>query len=130
MNILITLTLFWIILSDQNSSFFVGFCLVSVFLIYICDLKLFTFSFIKLSRNFVLNTLRLGYEILKSSLFVAKLIWFDKKIIGKTKYYPLESKEPIEQAFQANKITLTPGTMSLKISNSKVLVHYIEESND
>ena len=59
---------------------------------------------------------------------VMKIIWLNPKGVRPVyAFVDAQSKDPITQIIQTNCITLTPGTMSMDLSNNKILVHAISD---
>lgn len=127
MNIIAILIFFWLVLSSQLSYFFISFAFASILLVYLLDRKLFNTTYLNINKESFIVVIKLVKEIVSSTLIVARIIWLDRKVIGRTKNLALDSDNFLDQVMQANRITLTPGTMSLKINKKKVLVHYLEE---
>ncbi|MBJ3774487.1 Na+/H+ antiporter subunit E [Acuticoccus mangrovi] len=81
-----------------------------------------TFSIVKLAVIFV-------YELVKSSIIVARLVLSPHRTLSPAIIaYPLEVRTDAEITLLANLITLTPGTLSMDVSDdrSTLYVHAID----
>ena len=85
----------------------------------------------KFNIKFLIYILWLAKEIFVSALGMIKIIFFCKKENIK----PIEGDVTIksqamnENAIYANSITLTPGTITMKMGSGKLKVHAISESH-
>jgi multisubunit Na+/H+ antiporter MnhE subunit len=119
---------FWAILSDQTSLFFILASAISVVITLYIDGKLFNKSAYVIipDRRWFLFLFSLSKEMLSSSFKVIRLIWFNKEFTPKFRRIETKTSEPV---IYANIITLTPGTMSLHLSDSNnILVHALDTS--
>lgn len=119
---------FWAILSDQTSLFFILASAISVVITLYFDNKLFNKSAYVIipDRRWFLFLFSLSKEMLLSSFKVIRLIWFNKEFTPKFCWVATKVNEPV---IYANIITLTPGTMSLHLSDSNnILVHALDAS--
>ena len=70
----------------------------------------------------------LGKEIVVSSFVVARMILSsNKKLSPAVARFPVDGMNDMEKVIYANSITLTPGTLTLEVSNSSISVHTIQE---
>lgn len=71
----------------------------------------------------------LTVEIIKSNIDVIKRVWFPTKypISPTMKQLPVSQKSRLGRTIYANSITLTPGTVSIELSDDIVLVHALTE---
>ena len=68
------------------------------------------------------------WEIIKSNIYVCKIIVSPKmKISPKMFYTTASQKTEIGQAIYANSITLTPGTITLDVRDDQFLVHALTQ---
>lgn len=124
------LLLFWLILSGQFSLFFIIAGLISLGITIYGDKKLFNDKislFIGIKKEWLVYLIVLFKEMTKSSFVVTKIIWFAPKVKpvwGKVK---AQSSDHLIQVIQANSITLTPGTMSMDLSEGEIFVHAISK---
>ena len=71
----------------------------------------------------------LSKEILKSSLEVTRVVLSPKLPISPTvAEFDSSCEEPMDQAVLGNSITLTPGTLTLQITDGHFVVHALTES--
>lgn len=71
----------------------------------------------------------LSKEVIKSSLEVTRLILSPKPPISPTvAEFDSSCEEPMDQAVLGNSITLTPGTLTLQITDGHFVVHALTES--
>ena len=84
---------------------------------------------IHLAWRFIGYWVWLSIEIIKSNIDVAKRI-LDPKMPIDPVVIEVEAKQPSElgQVIYANSITLTPGTVSIRIANDSILVHALSSS--
>ncbi len=68
------------------------------------------------------------WEVIKANLLVARIILDPKLPISPNIIeIPQKLKLPVTQALWGNSITLTPGTLTVDISDERILVHIIDE---
>lgn len=123
---IIALLLFWFIISGNFSEFFIVAAIFSVCIVIFIDQRLFSKISLKLSLQHLLNFISLLKEMLSSGLYVAKIILFNRNIIAESNWVDISEVSDFAQVNRANAITLTPGTMSMKIKNDQILVHSIK----
>ena len=71
----------------------------------------------------------LSKEILKSSLEVTRVVLSPRPPISPTvAEFDSKCEEPMDQAVLGNSITLTPGTLTLQITDGRFVVHALTES--
>ena len=120
----IALILFWFILSEQTSLFFISTAIFSIIITQLIDRKLFSTTSILFRWQWLAFCLQLIKEMLLSTFNVMKLIWLKPHAISPCRgWIDISSKTPLNQVIYANCITLTPGTMTMDIKDNKVLVH-------
>lgn len=124
---MIILILFWIIFAE-HSMIFQAYGIFSLFLVFYLTRKLFVgYSIIFSIRvSEIVNICNLLKEIIISGIMTCRVI-LEKDRLCKPKFQwiDLESKSLNEQVIFANSITLTPGTMSVKLEGNRLLVHAI-----
>lgn len=123
---LITLLLFWVMLSGSFSPFFISASffssVVSIFIIQGLFKK--EKFIIEDFKNWSLFIFKLFKEIGISSWNVTKLIWFNVKDINQCySWVDVNSTNHNTQVIFSSSITLTPGTMSLEVKDNMVKVH-------
>jgi multicomponent Na+:H+ antiporter subunit E len=81
---------------------------------------------IHLTQRFIGYWLWLLLEIVKSSIDMTRLIWSPSLPVSPTMYI-LKAGQPGElgQVIYANSITLTPGTVTVRLDGGDILVHAI-----
>ncbi len=69
------------------------------------------------------------YEIVKANFAVFRHIWFPGRypITPTLKRFPIRARSRLCQTIYANSITLTPGTVTVDLSDNQVTVHAIDE---
>ncbi len=83
---------------------------------------------VHLTLRLPLYWLWLLWEIVKSNVVVARLIWSPSLPISPTVFQvPTSQKSQLGQVVYANSITLTPGTVSMTLENNQVRVHALTE---
>ena len=126
---IIILLLFWFILSSELSAFFIVAACLCAFSVTFIDKKLFTKLPFKPSLKHLFGFLSLLKDMLISGFYVAKIIFFNKKIISSSEWINIPKMSEFAKVAKANAITLTPGTMSMDIKNDQILVHSIKENS-
>ncbi len=87
-------------------------------------------SRIYLNYHSILYFIWLIKEILLSSLGVMKIIWRKNLNLQPVfEWIDSEQRNDISRVIYANSITLTPGTVTLDISDNMLLVHALEQSS-
>ena len=125
--IIALLLLFWIILSNQASPFFIIVAIASTLLTVIVYKKLFKTLAFKVKWHWILLLFKLLKDMLVSSFTVMKIILLNKKIESTMTWVDSPYKSIYTKVAHANAITLTPGTMSMKLEDNKILIHSIKE---
>ncbi|RLA06935.1 MAG: hypothetical protein DRQ54_05960 [Gammaproteobacteria bacterium] len=73
----------------------------------------------------------LGWEIVKSNLQVMKIILYPKLPISPRMFrVPVSQKTDIGRVLYANSITLTPGTISLRVNEHDIEVHALTQAGE
>ncbi|WP_414729848.1 Na+/H+ antiporter subunit E [Zhongshania aliphaticivorans] len=69
-------------------------------------------------------------QIIISNIDVVKRIWLGSSTISPgTRRFPVKQKTDIGRVVYANSINLTPGTISVELSDTEVLVHGLTQAN-
>ncbi len=103
--------------------------IVSIAYIFTIKLNLIP-SKVYFNYNSILYFIWLIKEILLSSLGVMKIIWRKNPNLQPVfEWVDSEQKNDISLVIYGNSITLTPGTVTLDISNGMLLVHALEQSS-
>lgn len=118
----------WLLWSGMFKPLLIGLgvvsCALSVFLAK--RMGYFDSSVFALHLNFRLVSywLWLLREIVQSSIDVARIV-LSRKIRLSTEVVELDASDldPVEQVLLGNSITLTPGTLTLDVSDGRLLVH-------
>ena len=79
--------------------------------------------------GFIKYILYLLMEIIKSSITVSKIIWFPRMKINPSAKWIEGYNAMLPNAIYGNSITLTPGTVTIAISNDKLLIHALNKSS-
>jgi multicomponent Na+:H+ antiporter subunit E len=131
--LLLLLMLTWYVLSGYSSAFFLGlgaFSTIVSFLVYrylYHDQKPLDFCPTSVFR-FPLYLLWLCKEVLLSSWQVAIQVWTrNPQVDPVLDWVDMEIKGDIAITTYANSITLTPGTVSVKVEDGKILVHALRK---
>lgn len=123
----------WMLLSGEFSlhhGLVLGLGLASVVLVVLISVRMDVVDHeghpIHLTHRFIGYWLWLLVEIIKSSIDVTKRIWSPSLPISPTMYL-LKTSQPGElgQVIYANSITLTPGTVTVRLEDGDILVHAI-----
>ncbi|MBE9556486.1 MAG: Na+/H+ antiporter subunit E [Proteobacteria bacterium] len=123
----------WMLLSGEFSlhhGLVLGLGIASVILVVLIAVRMDVVDHeghpIHLTRRFVGYWFWLLLEIVKASLDVTKRIWSPSLPISPTMYI-LKASQPGElgQVIYANSITLTPGTVTVRLDGGDILVHAI-----
>jgi multicomponent Na+:H+ antiporter subunit E len=129
---LLFLIFFWIILSGQIDYFHLFLGAFSVLLTVLFDKKYFSRNYLVLNVQsswitFFFKTIK---EIYISSIDVSRIIWSkDLNLDSVFKILKCSHLSELQKVIYANFITLTPGTMTVKIeSNGDILIHAIKKS--
>ncbi len=70
------------------------------------------------------------HQVIKANIAVARNIWLPRRypVTPTLKRLPIRARSRLGQTIYANSITLTPGTVTVDVSDDEVTVHAIEES--
>ncbi|MEM9511510.1 MAG: Na+/H+ antiporter subunit E [Cyanobacteria bacterium P01_E01_bin.48] len=126
----LVLMVFWLVLSGQDKTFLVSIGVVSVLCVVALSRRMGIADEeghpIHLSFRAVTYWPWLGIEIAKSAWDVTKIILNPKLPISPTFVRVRASQRtPVGIATYANSITLTPGTVTARVSGNEFLVHAI-----
>ena len=123
---IIALFIFWIILCGQWTMFQVVSACVSIIFIRFINIKLSPVIKLTISFCFIKLCLQLVKDMLVSTFYVMKIVWFNKEIEEKIEWVENKGESDLAQVTYANAITLTPGSMSMHLKDNKILVHNIK----
>ena len=104
-------------------------CLITIYL----SQRMHLFDHDVLSLRFASRLLRfwawLGREIVRSSIDVTRIVLSPRLPISPTVVeFDSQSKHPVDRATLGNSITLTPGTLTLRIDDRHFVVHALTEA--
>lgn len=131
---LILLFFLWIILSGQLGFYYIAAGLFSLFLTRVIIQRLFpevemNLIFFESFTSKIVFVIKLIMEIVVSSLLVSKIIWTRKiEIAPEEDYVDCVNLSNNKKVIYANSITLTPGTMSLKLEKDRIYVHALDKA--
>jgi len=128
----IALYLLWIVLSGYFQPLLLVLGVVSTLIVLFIALRMEVVDReshpVHLTLRLPLYWLWLLWEIVKSNVVVARLIWSPSLPISPTVFQvPTSQKSQLGQVVYANSITLTPGTVSMTLENNQVRVHALTE---
>lgn len=126
---IIILSLMWLLLLGEIDVLF-DIPIISVLVIFSINfLKKLLPRIKRLRPNFIFYFFWLILEIIKASLAVTKIIWSKRMLIEPhMDYVKTQQKEDLGKVIFANSITLTPGTVTINMSD-KLLVHSLTKDN-
>lgn len=134
--LLLTLALFWLLLSGLLKPFLLTLGVLSIALVIVLSRKMKVLLHQGQDIYFpVLQLLRywcwLFIEIIKSNIDVARMILSPSMPIKpRLKIIPATQKTEVGRVIYANSITLTPGTVALNISlDGGIIVHALHEDS-
>lgn len=137
---LIPLLLLWTILSGIFEAKFLAYGLISCLIISVLSLKVLLLGGLKTNNHYytlhfnvpkmIVYTLWLIKEIIKSSLYVSKVVLFKREELNPhIVWFKADYDHPAARALLANSITLTPGTITVDIYDDGVYsVHALTDS--
>ncbi len=128
----IALYLLWVVLSGYFQPLLLMLGVVSTLIVLFIALRMEVVDReshpVHLTLRLPLYWLWLLWEIAKSNVVVARLIWSPSLPISPTVFQvPASQKSQLGQVVYANSITLTPGTVSMTLENNQVRVHALTE---
>ncbi len=128
----IALYLLWVVLSGYFQPLLLVLGVVSTLIVLFIALRMEVVDReshpVHLTLRLPLYWLWLLWEIAKSNVVVARLIWSPSLPISPTVFQvPTSQKSQLGQVVYANSITLTPGTVSMTLENNQVRVHALTE---
>ncbi len=128
----ITLYLLWVVLSGYFQPLLLSLGVMSTLIVLFIALRMEVVDReshpVHLTLRLPLYWLWLLWEIVKSNVAVARLIWNPSLPISPTVFQvPAGQKSQLGQVIYANSITLTPGTVSMTLENNQVRVHALTE---
>ena len=127
----VTLAAFWLLLSGHYTPLFLGFGVFSVLLVAWLAVRIDIADDEARPLRWLLRVPRywlwLGAQILKSAFVVCRLIWGPRTRLtpglGST---GVASMNDVERATYANSITLTPGTLSMRVDERRIEIHALD----
>lgn len=131
MAIFITLFLFWLLFNGRVTWDVVGFGIVisgvvTWFAISICGwTKSNRLTVLRLGGQLLRYIAALFVEIIKANIAAIKVILFPKRNELRPQIFTFDSKLQHQelQTIMANSITITPGTYTVRIDDSRLMVH-------
>jgi multicomponent Na+:H+ antiporter subunit E len=127
----VTLAAFWLLLSGHYTPLFLGFGVFSVLLVAWLAVRIDIVDDEARPLRWLLRVPRywlwLGAQILTSAVVVCRLIWGPRARLrpelGST---GVEGMSDVERATYANSITLTPGTLSMRVDDNCIEIHALD----
>lgn len=124
---------FWLVLSGHYSVLLLVFGFVSVILVLWLARRMTTVdpSGIQgqLRPSLPIYVAWLAWQVLKSSIVVTRQVWSPRQpvrpAVGSTR---ADGLSEVSAVAYANSITLTPGTLSLRVNDSDIEVHALDQS--
>ncbi|QBG35046.1 Na+/H+ antiporter subunit E [Litorilituus sediminis] len=128
------LTLFWLLNSGHYSLLILSLGLASIILVLIISQQMDIVD--HESQPLYLTPIIFSYyvwlikEIVKANITVVKHIWLGKDSISpQLKTIKISQKTDMGKVIYANSITLTPGTVAIKLQGDEILVHALLTAN-
>ena len=123
----------WFILSGSSANFYLISGVCSSFVALIIVEKLFLETIIKQQTYSILYSIKyvfwLMFEIFKSTQNIIKIIWQPNlKISPSFGFVSTELSDKLAKIIYANSITLTPGTLTMKLDANRLVVHSLTNS--
>ena len=79
-------------------------------------------------RSFLAYLPWLLWQVILSNIDVIRRVWRPKRSIEPRLFrLPIQLRHPVAKALYANSITLTPGTVTVRVENDALLVHALTE---
>lgn len=127
----LALVVFWLLLSGYFKALLLFFGAVSVALVVVTVRKMDSVDSrpqpLRVDHKLLLYFVWLIGQIVRSSLDVAKLVWLSpNKIEPSLGVISTKTTEETGNVLYANSITLTPGTLSVDLSEDTVTVHALQ----
>lgn len=130
----VTLAAFWLLLSGHYTPLLLGFGLSSVLLVAWWAVRTDIVDDEARPLQWLLRVppywLWLSLQILTSALVVCRLIWGPrarfKPGLGRIS---VEGMSDVERATYANSITLTPGTLSMRVDEQHIEIHALDANS-
>ena len=125
----LALFIFWLLLSGQLEPLLLGLGLASVAFTVFLAKRMSVFDSesypLHLFPRFPVFIAYLSWEIVKANLDVIKRIMTFNKLSISPQWFevPLPQKTDLGRVIYANSITLTPGTVSVDLTQDKIVVH-------
>ena len=124
----------WLLWSGLFKPLLLGLGLFSCALVLVISKRMHLFDTEILELRFMARLLRfwawLGREIVRSSLEVTRTVLNPKLPISPTvAEFDSNCDHPVDRALLGNSITLTPGTLTLRIDGQRFTVHALTEDS-
>jgi multicomponent Na+:H+ antiporter subunit E len=131
---ILALAVFWLLLSGYFKGLLLSFGVISVALVVVALTRMDKVDArpqsLRLNHRLLLYFAWLILEVIRSSLEVAKLVWLSPKNIQPALgVIKTQAKPNTGSVLYANSITLTPGTLSVDLSENEVTVHALQASS-
>ena len=122
----------WLLWSGFFKPLLLGLGVFSCLLVLLISYRMHLFDTEAISLRFTVRLVRywlwLGLEIVRSSLQVTRAVLSPKLPISPTvTEFDSNCKHPLDLAILGNSITLTPGTLTVRIEGRHFLVHALTE---
>lgn len=130
--LLIVLSFYWWLLSGRAGIFFVGTGVVCVlFTLYICArLKLIDSESVPLQAlpGMLFYLPWLLWQVLVANIHVARIVWSPNlDVQPQMLWVPHKLKTGFGESLYANSITLTPGTVTVDVTDDEILAHALTD---
>lgn len=124
---------FWLVLSAHFEPLMLAFGAVSITVVCAMAWRAELYLHRDLTARFAVRLPRyflwLGWKVFVSSLAVVRKVWSPRPtlrpVVGSI---PARDLQELSQVTYANSITLTPGTLSLDVSDKLIRVHSLEQA--
>jgi len=129
----VLLFIFWMLLSGHTSPLLIGLGIASVALTIFLSIRMNVIDHesypIQISSKLPNFFVYISREIVKANIDVVKRIVTNegKNISPQVVELPVSQESDLGRVMYANSITLTPGTVSIELSDDKVLVHALSK---
>lgn len=132
---LIFLMILWIVLNGRITTEIILLGLLISGAIYLFMIKSLNYSvkkeqrLLRLSPLFIKYFFTLLFEIIKSAFIMLKIIITNDKSPGAISRFEVDLQSDFFRTILANSITLTPGTITVKLDGKKYIVHGIDQEH-
>lgn len=131
----VLLAIFWLINSGHYSPLILGFGLISTVLVVFLTSRMDVVDHEAQPIHLFTGQLPayyfwLGGKIIASNIEVARHVWLGKKSISPcSRWVPLSQETDMGKVIYANSLTLTPGTISMDLTDDQIYVHALTKSS-